>query len=103
MKTIKLTIAMALMVLGSYSANAQKKEAVLLADETTMTELAASVKIQTSNAKIFGLLTSKFGSIIKGYSVKIKKDRKGEYTEYSIPFKKDVAPQVITYLKSLGK
>jgi len=103
MKTINLIrIALFVFVLfASYKAQAQKKEPVLIANETTMTELAASIKIQTSNEKIFNLITAKYGSIMKSYSVKVKKDRAGTYQEYSIPFKKDIAQPVIDYIKSL--
>lgn len=106
MKTINfIRIALILIFLGLvYAVQAQtKKEKIILADETTMTQLSASVKIETSNEKIFQLIQTKFGNIMKGYSVKIKTDRMGEYKEYSIPFKNDVSGQVITYLKNLSK
>jgi len=100
MKTLKITVLLVFLAVAGYS---QKKQAVLIADETTMTQLSASVKIETSNERIFKLITDKFGSILTGYSVKFKKDRAGAYKEYSIPFKNEYSAKVLEFVKSLNK
>lgn len=97
MKTLKLT---ALFLLIGLAGMAQTKKR-LVADETTLTELKASIKIETSNATIFNKIWSKFKPTNKRYSVEVKQDRQGEYLQYTIPFKTEQRAEVETYLKSL--
>ena len=97
MKSFKIT---ALFLFIGMAGMAQTKKR-LVADETILVELKASVKIETCNESIFQRTWSKFKGTNKRYTVELKTDRHGEYTQYTIPFKTEQLKEVETYLRSL--
>lgn len=74
MKKLLITLAFTLTM---FCVNAQS----LIADETTIKELKASIKIETSNEAIFNLILKNFE--IKKYTVEILSDRAGVYKSYT--------------------
>lgn len=97
---LKASLVMLLLLIGfSIQTFAQSK---LVADETTLTQLKASVKVETSNETIFKLLTESFTGEGYKYSVTIKRDRTGLYKCYTIPFKLVDAERVNQFFDKLN-
>lgn len=73
----------------------------LITDETTIKELKASIKIETSNETIFSLILKEFD--IKKYTVEFLSDRQGSYRSYTISFKKEDADKVKQFFNRINK
>ena len=97
MKTIKMTI---LFLLIGFAGIAQTKK--LIADETTISQLKASVKVETSNETVFKLICASFKDEGFKYTATIKRDRTGLYTVYAIPFKNDQLPKVLQFFEKIN-
>lgn len=97
MKQIKITI---LFLLIGFAGMAQSKSK-LVADETTLTYLKASVKLETSNEVVFGKILAYFKGELKKYTVEFKSDRSGLYKSYTVPFKNEDIAKVETFIKTL--
>lgn len=94
MKKLFLTIAFTLTM---FCVNAQS----LIADETTIKELKASIKIETSNETIFSMLIKEFA--VKKYTVELLSDRAGSYRCYSISFKREEGDKLKQFFRNLNK
>lgn len=77
----KLLTSLVLIVACNLWASSQE----LVADETTLTELKSSVKIETDNDSIFKLTLKAIRP--RSYSVTFKTDRHGEYTHHVLYYK----------------
>lgn len=99
MKTLFLTILLAFIVLTTQA----QKQSKLVADETNLVTLKTSFKIETSNLEIFGLMQKELKEIITKWNVVTRKDRKGEYFEYSIPFKPEHLNRVVQFFEKINK
>lgn len=97
MKTFKLLAFLLMLNIAGY---AQTKRTPI-ADETSIVELKSSIKVETSNDTVFKAITETFEDYLTKYTVTYKKDRKGVYIEYSIPFKSEQSAEVEKFLKSL--
>lgn len=85
MKKILLSLLIASSITAS-AAGTDKPTPVVIADETTMVETATTdkLKVVSSNETIANKIIAKFkicGCI--SYSVRYKKDRMGQYAEYT--------------------
>ncbi len=99
-KVLLASLVMLFLVIGfSIKSFSQSK---LVADETTITQLKASVKVETSNETVFKLLTESFTGEGYKYSVTIKRDRTGLYKCYTIPFKLVDADKVNQFFVKLN-
>lgn len=96
MKKLLLTLALALTMCY---VSAQ----TVIADETTLTELKASIKIETSNEAIFSALLKDFKDELTKYTVSFKKDRTGAYKLYTIPFKREQSEKLKQFFRNLNK
>lgn len=92
MKKLLICLALFTASFASYSQDKNK----LIADETTITDLKTSVKIDCSNEIISKKIIAQFQDKLNGYNVKFKKDRKGNYTEYSFYFKAEFKNEIVS-------
>jgi len=94
----QLTIFLAFLLIG-FTASSQE----LIADETTLQESKATVKIVSSNYFMPDSILVRFEPVIIRYSVYYKKDRGGRYKEYSITLPIERKEEVIQYIQSLKR
>ena len=71
-----------------------------LADETTLTWLKNSAKIETDNEKVFMKLLTTHQQLLKRYTCTWKKDRHGSYKHYAIYLNKEDAEIVKSWAKT---
>lgn len=89
-----------LFLLIGFSGMAQEKKVV--ADETTLTQLKASVKVETTNETVFKAICDTFKGEGFKYTVTTKKDRQGLYSAYQINFKNEEREQVLQFFEKLN-
>lgn len=94
MKKLFITLALAV---AMFTAQSQ----TLVADETTIKELKASIKIETSNETIFSMLIKEFA--VKKWTTEILTDRAGSYRSYTFSFKKEDADKVKQFFTRINK
>lgn len=94
MKKLLITLAFTLTM---FCVNAQS----LIADETTIKELKASIKIETSNETIFSMLIKEFA--VKKWTTEILVDRKGAFKSYTISFKSIEVDKLKQFFRNLNK
>lgn len=96
MKKLFFTLAFTLTMFLGYAQT-------VIADETTLTELKANIKVETSNEAIFSALLRDFKDELTKYTVSFKKDRTGAYKLYTIPFKREQSEKLKQFFRNLNK
>jgi hypothetical protein len=94
----KLLLILALFI--SVSSFSQKK--ILVADETWAIEsTTGNLRIISSSDTVVKNIIKMFSGQFTSFSSKIKKDRKGDYWEYSFSFPSKNREGVVKYLNSI--
>jgi hypothetical protein len=92
---MKKTLLLVLLISCSLWTVAQET----VADETTLTELKSSVKIETDNDSIFKLTLQAIRP--RSYSVTFKKDRHGDYTHHVLYYSKEDIDRIKNWFSKL--